>query len=197
MLRGSRKFDIDAFVGDCLVAWGADGPEAVKEVLDRVLRHCGSVRRAFGEPTRAGLQVLYPGPELVVENMVWAPGMSYPPHDHRTPVMTGVYSGAEVNEFFHKIGPPDSGHLVSDQTVVIGTGDAVLMEYDAIHRIANPDRRRFTGAFHIYMGDYLHSTRSIWYPDGAAEAPASLAVTEGIFAAANLELASARGASAS
>jgi len=192
MLRGPRKFDIDGFVGDCLDAWRNDGPEAVMEVLERALRHTGAVRRAFGEPTQAGLQVLYPGPELVVENMLWAPGMSYPPHDHRTPVMTGVYSGSEVNQFFHKVGPADGGHLVADDTIVIGPGRAVLMARDAIHRISNPDRRRFTGAFHIYMGDYLHSTRSIWYPDGAAEAPASLAVTEGIFAEANRELALAR-----
>jgi predicted metal-dependent enzyme (double-stranded beta helix superfamily) len=193
MLRGSRNFDIEDFVEDCLAAWGEGGPEAVKVVLERALHRPGAVRKRFGEPTRAGLQVLYPGPELVVENMVWAPGMSYPPHDHRTPVMTGVYAGTEINQFFHKIGGGEGGGLVEDETVVIGTGDAVLMARDAIHRIANPDRRRFTGAFHIYMGDYLHSTRSIWYPDGAHEAPASLEVTQDIFEAANRELAVARG----
>lgn len=194
MPRFTKKLDLDTFVEDCLTAWHRDGPEAVKEVLERALHRPSAVRAAFGEPTRAGLQVLYPGPELVIENMVWAPGMSYPPHDHRTAVMTGVYSGLEVNEFFHKIEVPDGPGLVAGDTVVIDTGDAVLMEHDAIHRIANPDPRRFTGAFHIYMGDYLHSTRSIWYPDGATEAPASLAITEDIFAAANRELALARGA---
>jgi predicted metal-dependent enzyme (double-stranded beta helix superfamily) len=193
MPRTAKKLDLEAFVDDCLAAWHAGGPEAVKEVLERALRKPAAVRAAFGQPTRAGLQVLYPGPELVIENMVWAPGMSYPPHDHRTPVMTGVYSGLEVNEFFHKIELSDGVGLAQDDTVVIGTGDSVLMATDAIHRIANPDRRRFTGAFHIYMGDYLHTTRSIWHPDGAVEAPGSLAVTQDIFAAANRELALARG----
>ena len=69
----------------------------------------------------------------------------------------------------------------------------MLMAHDAIHRIENPDKRRFTGAFHIYMGDYLHSSRSIWYP-GDAEAPATFDLTQDIFAAANRELEAARGA---
>jgi len=195
MPRGSRKFDVEQFVGDCLDAWGAGGPEAVKEILERVLTRCAAVRDCFGEPTRAGLQVLYPGPELVVENMVWAPGMSYPAHNHNTPVMTGVYAGLEVNDFFHKMGPATAARLRKTDTVDIGEGDAVLMAHDAIHRIANPNRRRFTGAFHIYMGDYLHSSRSIWYPDDASEAPASFALTKDIFAAANKELEQARQAS--
>ena len=190
MPRGSRKFDVDQFVADCLDAWGEGGAEAVKEVLERTLTRCAAVRDCFGEPTRAGLQVLYPGPELVVENMVWAPGMSYPAHNHNTPVMTGVYAGLEVNDFFHKLGP--TVRLAKTDTVGIGEGEAVLMAHDAIHRIENPNRRRFTGAFHIYIGDYLHSSRSIWYPDDASEAPASFALTKDIFEAANKELELAR-----
>ena len=188
MPHGSRRFDIDDFIGDCLAAWGEGGPEAVKEVLRCALTDTRSVQERFGEPQCAGLQVLYAGPEMVIENMVWAPRMSYPPHDHRTPVMTGVYAGIEVNEFFHKGTGSAVARLIPDETVVIGEGDAVLMAHDAIHGIANPDERRFTGAFHIYMGDYLHSTRSIWYPDVTSECPASLALTEDIFAAANREL---------
>lgn len=192
MPRGSRKFDVDQFVADCLDAWGDGGAEAVKLVLERALTRCSAVRDCFGEPDRAGLQVLYPGPELVVENMIWAPGMSYPAHNHNTPVMTGVYQGTEVNDFFHKIGPRTAARLSRTRTVDIIEGDAVLMAHDAIHRIENPDRRRFTGAFHIYMGDYLHSSRSIWYPDDSAEAPASFALTKDIFEAANKELEQAR-----
>src|SRR3954454_2804324 len=185
MPRSRRKFDIDEFVRECLEAWEADGADAVKDVLDRTLgRGCAPVRERFGDPREAHLQVLYPGPELVIENMVWAPGMSYPAHNHNTPVMTGVYAGLEVNDFYHP-SPRVGGRLQRTQTVDIGEGDAVLMGYDAIHRIANPNRRSFTGAFHIYMGDYLHSSRSIWYPDEASETPASFELTKDIFAAAN------------
>jgi predicted metal-dependent enzyme (double-stranded beta helix superfamily) len=192
MPRSRRKFDIDEFVRECLQAWEADGAAAVKDVLDRTLgRGCAPVRECFGDPREAHLQVLYPGPELVIENMVWAPGMSYPAHNHNTPVMTGVYAGLEVNDFYHP-SPRVGGRLQRTETVDIGEGDAVLMGYDAIHRIANPNRRSFTGAFHIYMGDYLHSSRSIWYPDEASETTASFALTKDIFAAANRDLAAAR-----
>ncbi|GAA2012407.1 hypothetical protein GCM10009839_03490 [Catenulispora yoronensis] len=192
MPRSRRKFDIDEFVRACLEAWEADGADAVKDVLDRTLgRGCAPVRECFGDPREAHLQVLYAGPELVIENMVWAPGMSYPAHNHNTPVMTGVYAGLEVNDFYHP-SPRIGGRLQRTETVDIGEGDAVLMGYDAIHRIANPNRRSFTGAFHIYMGDYLHSSRSIWYPDEASETAASFALTKDIFAAANRDLVTAR-----
>src|SRR2546423_1518745 len=192
MPRSRRTFDIDEFVRECLEAWEAAGAEAVKDVLDRTLRRgCAPVRECFGDPREAHLQVLYAGPELVIENMVWAPGMSYPAHNHNTPVMTGVYAGVEINDFYHP-SPHAGGRLQRTGTVDIGEGDAVLMGYDAIHRIANPNRRSFTGAFHIYMGDYLHSSRSIWYPDEASETPASFALTKDIFAAANRGLVAAR-----
>lgn len=192
MLRGSRKFDIDEFVAACLTAWGSDGAPAVKEVLERALADSYlSVRDVFGPPSRAGVTVLYPGPELVVENMVWAPGMYYPAHNHNTSVMTGVYAGTEVNDFYHKVGAGAQAPLERTASVDILEGDSVLMAHDAIHRIENPDKRRFTGAFHIYMGDYLHSSRSIWYPDDA-EVPASFALTQDIFDAANRELEAAR-----
>ncbi|MBS2533938.1 hypothetical protein KGQ20_14280 [Catenulispora sp. NF23] len=196
MPRSRRKFDIDEFVRECLQAWEAEGADAVKEVLDRTLgRGCAPVRECFGDPRDAHLQVLYPGPELVIENMVWAPGMSYPAHNHNTPVMTGVYAGLEVNDFYHQTRSRKGGRLQRTATVDINEGEAVLMAHDAIHRIANPNRRTFTGAFHIYMGDYLHSSRSIWYPDeGSPEAEASFALTKDIFAAANRDLAAARAA---
>ncbi|MEZ0108949.1 putative metal-dependent enzyme (double-stranded beta helix superfamily) [Catenulispora sp. EB89] len=196
MPRSRRKFDIDEFVRECLQAWEADGADAVKDVLDRTLgRGCAPVRECFGDPREAHLQVLYPGPELVIENMVWAPGMSYPAHNHNTPVMTGVYAGLEVNDFY-QTQSRRGGRLQRTATVDINEGEAVLMAHDAIHRIANPNRRTFTGAFHIYMGDYLHSSRSIWYPDEGSETPASFAVTKDIFAAANRDLAAARAADA-
>lgn len=196
MPRSRRKFDIDEFVRECLQAWEAEGADAVKDVLDRTLaRGCAPVRECFGDPREAHLQVLYPGPELVIENMVWAPGMSYPAHNHNTPVMTGVYAGLEVNDFY-EARAPRGGRLERTATVDINEGQSVLMTHDAIHRIANPNRRAFTGAFHIYMGDYLHSSRSIWYPDEASETPASFALTKDIFAAANRDLAAARAADA-
>jgi len=195
MPESHRKFDIDEFVRECLEAWEGEGVDAVKDVLDRTLgRGCTPVRECFGDPHEAHLQVLYPGPELVIENMVWAPGMSYPAHNHNTPVLTGVYAGLEVNDFYHQIGTHSGDRLQKTGTVAINEGEAVLMAHDAIHRIANPSRRVFTGAFHIYMGDYLHSSRSIWHPDEASEKPASFALTKDIFAAANRDLAAARAA---
>ena len=41
---------------------------------------------------------------LTVLNVVWAPGMVLPPHDHRMWAAIGIYAGQEDNEFFRRDG---------------------------------------------------------------------------------------------
>ena len=95
-------FDLDSFIDDCLTANRADQPRlAVKEVLDRAMSAPGEVADAL-PPTKAELVKLHASDELTILQVVWAPGMSIRPHDHRTWASIGIYSGGEDNTFFRR-----------------------------------------------------------------------------------------------
>ncbi len=44
--------------------------------------------------------MLYRDDDLTVLHVVWAPGMSIYPHDHRMWAVIGIYSGQEDNAFY-------------------------------------------------------------------------------------------------
>ncbi|TMB01325.1 MAG: hypothetical protein E6J64_19495, partial [Deltaproteobacteria bacterium] len=77
-------FELDQFIADCRAALTSDAPhKAVREVVARAVSEPAAVLRALGEPRRAELRKLYCSGELTVLNVVWAPGMTLLPHDHR------------------------------------------------------------------------------------------------------------------
>ena len=55
-------------------------------------------------PSRAEIVKLYGSREVTVLKVVWAPGMSFGPHDHRMWAAIGVYSGGEQNQFYRRVG---------------------------------------------------------------------------------------------
>jgi predicted metal-dependent enzyme (double-stranded beta helix superfamily) len=73
------------------------------------------------------------------------------------------------------------GHLLQESEV-LGLGA------DAIHAVANPERR-FTGAIHIYGGDFVNQPRSQWDPDTLLEQPYDLEEVRRLFAQANADWA--------
>ena len=94
-------FDTERFVADCRAALEVDrgGGRAMREVVARVVSDPAHLMRALGEPRRAGLNVLHHAPDLTVLNLVWGPGMSVMPHNHRTMAVIGIYTGREENAF--------------------------------------------------------------------------------------------------
>jgi len=109
-------------------------------------------------PIRAEIAPLYVSDELTIIKAIWAPGMSFRPHNHRMWAAIGLYGGQEDNTFYRR----------ADATIVesggreLRTGEVVLLGADTIHAVANP-LRSHAGAIHIYGGDLTSRPgRSEW-----------------------------------
>jgi predicted metal-dependent enzyme (double-stranded beta helix superfamily) len=98
-------FDVDQFIADCRNAVAAEASHKfVREVVERAVAEPQDVLKTLGEPSEAGLQVLYNGDDLTILNVVWAPLMTVIPHDHRMWALIGVYTGGEDNMYWRRLG---------------------------------------------------------------------------------------------
>jgi predicted metal-dependent enzyme (double-stranded beta helix superfamily) len=177
-------FDIDTLVAECDEALAEPEPRrAVREVLIRTLEKPGAVAEVLGRPT-AGMEILHSSAELTVVNVIWAPEMTIYPHDHRMWAVIGIYGGAEDNTLYRR-GPERlqaaGGRSLRDR-------DVLALGPEAIHSVTNPERR-YTGAIHVYGGDFVNQPRSQWDPDTLMEQPYDLEQVKRQFAAANAEWA--------
>lgn len=160
-------FDVDELIKDCIAAAAETEPRlATRDVVRRVVDDGDEVTRAFA-PTEGGLGLLYNTPELTVINIVWAPGMTLLPHDHRMWAVIGIYSGREDNRFFRR-DPDDSTRIVETNDRTLDPGQVVVLGDDTIHSVHNP-LDRLTGAIHVYGGDFVRKPRSQWGPGEPVE----------------------------
>jgi predicted metal-dependent enzyme (double-stranded beta helix superfamily) len=168
---------LDDLLADLTAAAGDAAPLlAVRDVLQRAVSSPAWLQDALPASDRAELVPLLVSPEVSVFKAVWAAGMSVPPHDHRLWGAIAVYAGREDNEYFRR---HDEGiEVVNGKTLAVG--DVALMGDDVIHAVAAPV---WTGAIHVYGGDFLAKERSMWV-DGAEE-PSDGKRTQAIFQAAN------------
>ena len=173
-------FEIDEFIKDCRQALTEnESRKAIREVLSRAVNDASSVAAAL-EHQRAGLKVLHNSDELTVLNVVWGPHMQLPAHDHRMWAAIGIYAGQEDNAFYRRDGNTivDSGGKQARERDVLFLGD------DAIHSVTNP-LGSYTGAIHVYGGDFIRQPRSQWDPDTRLEEPWSMDTFQAIFEASN------------
>jgi predicted metal-dependent enzyme (double-stranded beta helix superfamily) len=141
-------FDLERFVHDCRAAIGEPQPHlAVREVLERAVRDPDAVAEAL-PPQRAAITPLHVSPELTVLEVVWAPRMSFRPHNHLMWAAIGLYGGQEDNLFYRR---GEQG-LVASGGRQLRTGDVAVLGKDTIHAVTNP-LGSFTGALHVYGGD--------------------------------------------
>lgn len=174
-------FDTDTLINDCLqaVRTEKEPQRAVREILLRTLQKPGPVAQAIGKD-EGGLEIYFNSPELTVLNAIWAPGMKLYPHDHRMWACIGIYGGVEDNKLYkrgaERIQLSGGRELRESDVFALGT--------DAIHSVANPERK-FTGAIHIYGGDFVNQPRSQWDPDTLVEQPYDLEQIKKLFAQAN------------
>jgi predicted metal-dependent enzyme (double-stranded beta helix superfamily) len=182
-------FDTDTLVADCLTAVReeTDARRAVREILVRTLSKPEPVAQAIGKEL-GGIDLVYNSEELTVLNVIWAPGMAIYPHDHRMWAVIGIYGGVEDNTLYRR--GPD--RIVEAGGKVLCASDVVALGPDAIHAVANPERR-FTGAIHVYGGDFVNQPRSQWDPDTLAEQPYDLEQVRRLFAQANEDWAAQLG----
>jgi len=165
-MMGAGRFDVDDFVAECERTLSEGQPlTAMRDVLDRALTDSSSVAAAL-DTERAGLQTLHRSPHLTVLNVVWPPGMYLFPHDHRMWAAIGIYGGIEENEFFRR----SDGGIVSSGGKTVEEREVLLLGDDAIHAVTNP-RGAFTGALHVYGGDFFGEPRSEWDPQTFEEQP--------------------------
>ena len=67
---------------------------------------------------------------------------------------------------------------------LLDVGDVFSLGADAIHSVDNP-RTVFTGAIHVYGGDFVNQPRSQWDPDTLLEEPYDIDEVRRLFAQAN------------
>ena len=173
-------FDVDTLIANCVEARADANPlHAVKEVLERAIAPDSGVADAL-PPVRAGIKSLHVSPELTVLNVVWAPGMTLYPHDHRMWASIGIYTGGEDNTLYRRspAGLQESGFKE------LRPRDVFLLGDDAIHQVHNPTAQ-FAGAIHVYGGDFFAQPRSEWNPDTLEERPYSVEHALQQFAEAN------------
>jgi predicted metal-dependent enzyme (double-stranded beta helix superfamily) len=167
----STKFDLDRLVADCRAALAADAShKLVREVVARAIADPGAVMKGLGEPKRAVLQKLHQSPDLTVLNVVWAPGMTIMPHDHRMWAVIGMYTGREDNIFWRRVRGDPGGKVEAAGARSLAAGEAEALGRGIIHSVTNP-LPRLTGALHVYGGDFFAAERSEWDPESLLEEP--------------------------
>ncbi len=177
-----RKFDIERFVDDCVIANrdGVDAQGAVSEVLARAVSDNGAVLNAIGELKEAGITPFYRSKTLTIFSAVWTPQMNLMPHDHLMWASIGIHTGREDNILWRRT----SDGVKAYGAEALFEGDVGILPTDVIHSVTNP-LERFTGGIHIYGGDFFDTTRSQWNPETLEEEPSDGPVIAAIFDRAN------------
>ncbi|HTU81733.1 MAG TPA: hypothetical protein VMF61_06365 [Candidatus Acidoferrales bacterium] len=163
-------FELEQFVSDLRTALGERNRQALKETVERALSDSVALMRVLGEPARAGVQVLHRASDLTVLNVTWAPSQITLPHDHRMTAVIGLYAGREDNLFWRRAGGANRFSIEAAGGLALGDGDVTLLGPEVIHSVVNP-LGSFSGAIHVYDGDFLGTQRSMWNPLTLAEEP--------------------------
>lgn len=177
-------FETEVFVEACRKALAESSPQlVVQELIREAVRSPKAVLDTLGTPDTAGITTLHRSKELTVLNVIWAPKMAIYPHDHKTWAVIGIYGGQEDNTFYRRL--KDAGGLLEQVNGrSLSEEDAMILGEDAIHAVANP-RMVYTGAIHVYGGDFFALQRSEWEAPEAQEQPYSVDHTLRTFAEAN------------
>lgn len=160
-------FSIEQLVEDCLEAVrteGASGSVAVKDVVARAVADPAAIEKAIGPaPEQPLFSTWFNSEELTVLNVIWPPGADLTPHDHKMWAAIGLYGGREDNRFFRVL---PEGNLEERGTKVLSERDTVLLGDDTVHQVANPSKA-WTGAIHVYGGDFFIRGRRLWLDPAA------------------------------
>ena len=174
-------FETERLIDDCKQALSEDGStKAVREIVARAISKPSELIAALGEPRQAMVEKLYHSPELTILNLVWAPGMTLQPHNHNMWAVIGIYTGAEDNIFWRRT----QQGIEAAGARALRAGDVTPLGRDIIHSVTNPIPR-FTGALHIYGGDFFAEPRSEWDPETLSEQAYDAEETMRRFAEAN------------
>jgi predicted metal-dependent enzyme (double-stranded beta helix superfamily) len=108
--------------------------------------------------------------------------MAIYPHDHRTWAVIGIYGGREDNAFYRR--RKTGAGLVAVNGRSLGDEETIILGEEVVHAVTNP-LLQYTGAIHVYGGDFFAIPRSEWDSPEAAEQPYNVDHTLRTFAEAN------------
>jgi len=160
-------------VDDLRAALADPSRAAIEEVVARAVCEPAALFREIGEPDTAGIRILYRASDLTVINAIWAPNQFAPPHEHRMGAVIGMYGGREDNMFWRRVAENGTGNIELSGGQALAAGDVTVLGRDVIHSVVNP-LARLSGALHVYDGDFLAVTRSMWNPETLSEEPYDL-----------------------
>lgn len=178
-------FDLDNLISECRSVIAESAPaKAVRDILTRVVSDPAAVTGALGVPELGEVQRLHVSDDLTVLNVIWAPRMTLMPHNHNMWAVIGVYGGREDNIFWRRCSDDSRGRIEAAGAKSLGPRDVRALGQDIIHSVTNPTSQ-FTGAIHIYGGDFFAVDRSEWDPENLEEHPYDIEKNMKLFEAAN------------
>ena len=177
--------ELDRFVSDCVAALAESAPEgAIRETVTRAVSDPDALLKALGSTDRAEVQRLHVSDELTILNVIWAPRMTLMPHNHNMWAVIGVYGGREDNIFWRRLSDDPRGRIEAAGAKSFSPREAHPLGQGVIHSVTNPTTR-FTGAIHVYGGDFFAIERSEWDPETLEEHPYNLEKNLKLFEEAN------------
>jgi predicted metal-dependent enzyme (double-stranded beta helix superfamily) len=144
----------------------------------------GQILKALGEPGFSGIQTLHRSENLTILNVLWGPGMTLYPHDHRMWAVIGIYSGREDNSFYRR----SENGLTAHGGKTVNLKETLPLGEAVIHAVTNP-LDQITAAIHVYGGDFFATPRSEWDPRTLEERPFDIERAREVFEEANKRLA--------
>jgi predicted metal-dependent enzyme (double-stranded beta helix superfamily) len=153
----SGAWNVPAFVSRALEAASLPAADAAMRSLleGTVAALRASGRRWVDDPAEELL--IHASPTLTVYHIALAPGVNYPPHDHRMPAMIALYEGVETNCIYRRRG----AGLELVQRHDYRAPCVETLPADTIHSVLNPGRAQ-SAAIHVYLGDLTATRRSVW-----------------------------------
>ena len=171
---------MDRFVEDIKQAqMDSDSQMAAEYVLGRAVSQPKTVLAALGEPNEAGMHTIYNDENLTILNVIWAPLMMMPPHNHHTWASIGVYTGREDNIIWQRT----DDRIEAAGATALSEKEVFELPGNGIQSVTNPISQ-LTGAIHIYGGNFFIPGRSEWDADSLGERPYNLAAARNAFALA-------------
>ncbi|MDT8428295.1 MAG: hypothetical protein RQ757_05975 [Pseudomonadales bacterium] len=165
------SFKLDTFVSNCLaLASATDAQQAIRPLLQQAVSAPEDLYAEIGTPQKSQIEKLYVSDQLTLINVIWAPGMTLLPHNHNMWALIGVYCGREDNIFWRRIKDDPQGRIEAAGAKSLGPADVLPLGRNIIHSVTNPTSG-FTGAIHIYGGDFFARERSEWEPLDLVERP--------------------------
>ena len=96
----------------------------------------------------------------------------------------GIYSGREDNIFWRRLKDDDKGRIEEAGAKSLGPTDVTTLGKNIIHSVSNPTSG-FTGAIHVYGGDFFKMHRSEWDLHALEEQPYDIEKNMKLFEALN------------